>query len=237
MTNLGFGELQMKLDALAFGENNMPTPRWAFYDCGVMPGLITGYAMRWNKLPKEIQDAYGDNFDQEWAPISMFIVIPSVARGEWMAHNLCSLNTLLPKEKRFRGLGFLSKAFGLWYANIDHLYGVTQWDSPALKLHSNFGDLEIVTSYTPVHTYPNSVTYRSRVDPVVWKRLFDKKSHDESFHSRYEDSEILLDPKDQESLKNVQARLERGEGPFFLSGTEVLEKSIGESLKIYISQL
>ncbi len=236
LANQGFGELQMKLDKLAFGGAGMNTPRWAFYDCGVMPGLITGFACRWKKLPKEIREALGDDLGQEWAPLSMFIVIPSVARGEWMAHNLCSINSILPKEKRYRGLGFLSKAFGLWYANIDHLYGVTQWDSPALRLHGNFGDLELVTTYTPVHTYPTSVTYRSRVDTAVWRRLFDKKPREEIFQVRYEDSGLEINPKNETNLKDMQARLERGEGPFFLSGSELLEKDIGEKLKIYVSQ-
>ena len=50
----------------------------------------------------------------EWTPLSLFITIPSMGPdGEWVAHNLCSANCLLPKEDRFYGLGFLSK--GLWF--------------------------------------------------------------------------------------------------------------------------
>ncbi|MCB0394059.1 MAG: hypothetical protein KDD25_05840, partial [Bdellovibrionales bacterium] len=233
--NLGFAELQMKLDQLTFG-GGMQTPRWAFYDCGVMPGLITGFACRWKALPKEIKKLYGDNMGQEWAPLSMFIVIPSVARGEWMAHNLCSINKAIDSNLRYKGLGFLSKAFGLWYANIDHLYGVTQWDSPALKLHANFGEFELVTTYTPVHTYATSVTYRSRVDTATWRRIFTKDMSDDIFQIRYREAGLELDPRNIDGLKDIQSRLERDEGPFFLSGSEVLQKDIGEKLTLYVSR-
>ena len=53
----------------------------------------------------------------------------------------------LKKKHRYYGLGFLTKAFGLWYANIPVCCGVTQWTSPALKIHSHYGVIEVLTAY------------------------------------------------------------------------------------------
>lgn len=233
LSNSDFTELQMKVDARMLGQD-MSTPRWAFYDCGILPGLISGFVMKKDKLPKELQEVYGKNHHQEWVPLSLFIVIPAIGVGEWVAHNLCSLNNLLPANKRLKGLGFLSKAYGLWYANINHLYGVTQWDSYALKLHANFGDFQLITTYNLSHNFAHSVTYKCRVDPLAWIHFFERKGSNQAFDLRYQKTDLLLYPEKESSLKDMQNRLERGEGPFFLSGDEVLQKPLGEALTIFV---
>ena len=232
LKNAGFIELQMKVDSIMFGR--LSTPRWAFFDCGIMPGIITGFVMKRDKLPKEIHNLYKNEHSHEkWVPLSLFIVIPSMDTGQWVAHNLCSLNGLLPSDKRFRGLGFLSKAFGLWYANIQSLYGVTQWHSNALKLHTNFGDFELIATYNASHDHSHSVTYKCLIDHVAWKRFFDKQEDNESFDLRYQKTQFLLHPTDEDSLKSIQSRIEKDEGPFFLSGDEVLFKPLGEPLTLF----
>ena len=231
LENLNFVKMQMKVDSFMF--RKLSTPKWAFYNCGIMPGLITGFAMRRDKIPKEIQHIYEDQDSQEWVPLSIFIVIPCINQDHWAAHNLCSLNKLFVKERKLKGLGFLSKAFGLWYFGINKLYGVTQWDSPALKLHANFGAFELISAYNPLHNYVNSLTYKCQVDPISWKNFFDKNKSDESFHLRYQKTKIKVSPNDKESLKSLQDRLDKKEEPFFLSGKEVLEKPLGQQLTLY----
>ena len=229
--SLGFIKMQMKVDAIMFGK--LSTPKWAFYGCGIMPGLITGFVMRRDKIPSEIQHIYEGEPQQEWVPLSLFIVIPCVGLGQWSAHNLCSLSKLFPKEIKLKGLGFLSKAFGLWYAGIDWLYGVTQWDSPALKLHANFGDFELISAYNPLHNFAHSLTYKCRVNSMSWKSFFDNKRNNESFNLNYQKTDLLVEPGDEENLKSLQSRLEKKEGPFYLSGSEVLEKPLGAPLTLY----
>ena len=231
LENLEFIKMQMKVDSVMFGK--LFTPKWAFYGCGILPGLITGFVMRRDKIPKEVQHIYEDEGHQEWVPLSIFIVIPCIGPDQWAAHNLCSLNKLFPKEAKLKGLGFLSKAFGLWYADVNWLYGVTQWDSPALKLHANFGSFELVSAYNPLHNYANSLTYKCRIDTTLWKSFFDEKRKNESFHSYYQKTKIIIHPNDEEDLKSLQNRLDNKEGPFFLSGDEVLEKPLGEPLTLY----
>src|SRR5690606_23261208 len=144
LSELEFAERIYDLEGKAFGPSNMAIPRWVFYDCAVIPGIVAGYAYRTKKLPEPLKKVLRSGEDCEWTPLSLFIIIPTIHKGEWVAHNLCSVNSLLDKKDRLYGIGFLSKAFGLWYANVELCTGMTQWGSPAIKLHSNYGHMEII---------------------------------------------------------------------------------------------
>jgi hypothetical protein len=232
VSEIDFAERIYYLENKAFGPTNMAMPRWVFYDCAVVPGFIAGYAMRTSSLTPAVREVMSHSNDSEWTPLSLFIIIPTMAKGEWVAHNLCSINSLLPKEERFYGLGFISKAFGLWYANVETCCGITQWMSPSMKLHTHYGDFEILTSYTPVHSYPRTLTYRLKVDTRSWMRFFSREENGK-FGSDYEYAEFEVDPKQDESLKGFQARLQKGEGPFFLNAEEVAAKALDEKQRVY----
>lgn len=227
-----FGQAIMNLDSIAFGQQQMVTPPWVFYDCGVLPGIIAGYAIKTEALPIKIKRKLKVDSSVEWTPISLFIVIPTVQAGTWMAHNLASINSILDKKDRYKSLGFLTKAFGLWYANIERLYGVTQWHSPALRLHPNYGEFQLVTTYTPLHDYSNSVTYCCLVDSKLWPQAFEKNKSEKSFLSKYK-SIGTLDPKDEKALKKLQKRLEDQKEKIYLSGVEIVNKKIGEPIHLY----
>ncbi|MCJ8277230.1 MAG: hypothetical protein MJK18_10350, partial [Bdellovibrionales bacterium] len=154
MEQVGFGNQILQLEAQAFGPSNMAMPRWVFFDCAVTPGFVAGFAVKTDSLDPEVRKMMKLKDHHEWTPLSLFIIIPTMSPdGEWVAHNLCSVNALLPKEKRYYGLGFLSKAFGLWYANVNICCGFTQWGNAAIKLHSYYGPFQILTAYTPLHSY------------------------------------------------------------------------------------
>lgn len=230
--NSAFGKTILKLDELAFGMAGMTTPPWVFYDCGVMPGIVVGYAARTAWLPDTFRTKLNILPGQEWAPISLFIAIPTVSPNTWMSHNLASTNSFMEKEEQFKHLGFFTKAFGLWYANIERSYGITQWHSPALKLHPNYGDFELCTTYTPLHDYPNSVTYCLTVNSADWFRIVDRDKIPSRFLERFEAARTL-DPKDHEALKTVQRTLEQKKHRFYLWGREILQKKIGDPLTLY----
>src|SRR5690606_33009592 len=97
-------------------------------------------------------------------PISFYIAIPTVQPGQWFGHNLSSLNNSLPKK--YPGLGIMTKALGIKLMQIEVMYGATQWGNPAIHVHSQLAPMEILSSYTPVHTHPNSLCYRS-VYPIA----------------------------------------------------------------------
>ncbi len=232
VSSADFGHAIMRIDASAFKKQNMVTPPWVFYDCGVLPGIIVGYAIRTEKLPLYARKELSADIGTEWTPISMFIAIPSVQDGTWMAHNLASINAILKEQDKFHFLGFYTKAFGLWYANIERLYGVTQWHSPALKLHPNFGEFQLITTYTPLHDYSNSVTYCCIVNSKSWLDIIDRKKPNDLFKKKYEVIGTLK-PKDEKAIGNLQKRLEKKGESIFLSGLEILNKDIGENIQLY----
>lgn len=232
MEEVDFADQILRLETRAFAATNMPMPRWVFYDCAIMPGFVAGYALHHSKATKEMLDILQPAASTEWLPISLFISIPAMAPGEWVAHNLCSLNALLPKEQSIYGLGFLTKAFALWYANIGTLCGITQWASPAVRLHTHYGDFEVLTAYTPVHSYARTLTYRMQTDTKEWKRFF---SHEQAadFFAKYEDAGFTVDPKSDESLKSFQRKLEDGGTRYYLNATQIRTEALDSILTVY----
>lgn len=233
MGEVFFANQIMQLDQVAFDANGLLTPRWVFYDCAVMPGIIAGFAARTLSLDESVRKILKTNEKLEWTPLSLFIAIPTPEIGRWMAHNLGSMNSFVDKQHQLRGLGFLSKAFGLWFGNIRELYGVAQWNSPALRLHANYGPLEIVTSYSPIHDYANSITYRVWIDTEYWDHFLDKSKTNAQFHDKFEFSGIMINPSENDSLIEIQSLIESDQGPFYIDPQEILQKPVGAVLKLY----
>ncbi|MFZ4405359.1 MAG: hypothetical protein ACOYOK_14770, partial [Pseudobdellovibrionaceae bacterium] len=241
------------IEARAFGPSNMAMPRWVFYDCAVLPGLMAGFAIRPQALTEKMRAVLDpvlfpaenspvltskvikpiQSLDEmDWVPLSLFIIIPTMHRGEWVAHNLCSVNSLLPKEDQLYGLGFLTKAFGLWYANVEQCTGMTQWGSPAIKLHTHYGHLEVIGAYAPVHSHAQTITYRVQVNTDCWEKFFSKEL-DLAFLENYQATETKIDPQSEFSMLQLQNKIEDKEGPFYLSAGEIAEKKLSEALTIY----
>lgn len=232
IAELEFSDLIMDVEARAFHEAGMAMPRWVFFDCAVMPGFVAGFAHRTSTLPEVVKKAIGRPIEGEWTPLSLFITIPTQRPGEWVAHNLMSINSLLKKEDQFYGLGFLSKAFGLWYGNIEKLCGMTQWGSPALKLHCHYGDIKMMTAYTPVHSHAKTITYQCYVDPYVWESFFTKEYNDR-FNDRFEPAGFKVDPNDLDSLLKMQALLEKDDRGYYLSPEFIRKESLTQPIPIY----
>lgn len=232
MSEVAFADMILELEGKAFHHADMKMPRWVFYDCAIVPGFVCGFVQRRSSMDPELLKILNPPKDQEWIPISLFIIIPTVRKGEWVAHNLCTVNSLIKeRERKYYALGFLSKAFGLWYANVEILCGMTQWGSPAIKLHSHYGPFEILTAYTPVHSYAQTLTYRSRVESDYWGSFIKKTKSPESH--LYQETGLHVDPKQDDSLVALQSKIEAGEGPFYLKPSDVREKSLSQPLGVY----
>jgi hypothetical protein len=232
LSELEFAEQIYYIEEKAFGAANMAMPRWVFYDCAVIPGFVAGFAMKTSKLPEPIRQVMRTRADCEWTPLSLFIIIPTMAKGQWVAHNLCAINSMLPENERLYGLGFLSKAFGLWYANVESCCGMTQWGNPALKLHTHFGHMEIVTAYTPVHSHARTITYRVQVDTNCWEQFFTREP-DFEFLEKYQPAGFEIDPKSEPSMIDLHNKILSGSGPYYLSAAEIAAKKLTEPLMIY----
>lgn len=232
---LEFAEKIYYIEGHAFGPSNMAMPRWVFYDCAIIPGFVAGFAMKTASLPLAIRKVMPVKEEEEWTPLSLFIIIPTMAKGQWVAHNLCAINSLLPEADRFYGLGFLSKAFGLWYANVESCLGITQWGSPALKLHTHYGHMEIVTAYTPVHSHAKTITYRVEVDTHCWEKFFTREE-DLKFLELYGQTNMSINPQDESSMISLHQKIQAGQGPFFLSAADIAGKKLTDPLLVYQSK-
>lgn len=232
LEELPFAEAIYQIEWQSFGQQDLAIPRWVFYDCAAMPGFIAGFAGRTDRLSDELLKKLNYSREQEWCPLSLFIIIPTMHKGEWVAYDLCSVNSILPKEQNFYGLGFLSKAFALWYANVEQCSGMTQWGSPSLKLHSHYGHLEMIGSYAPLHTHPKTMTYRCEVNTDCWEKFF-TKDEDLAFVEKYGPSEYMIDPSDEKSMIQMQQLIQKNQGPYYLSASEIAKKNLLEPLTVY----
>ncbi len=232
VAELPFAEAIYQIEWKSFGKQDLAIPRWVFYDCAAMPGFVAGFAGRTAVLPDEVLNHLGYSRDNEWCPLSLFIIIPTIHKGEWVAYDLCSVNSFLPAEKQYYGLGFLSKAFGLWYANVEQCSGMTQWGSPSLKLHSHYGHLEMIGAYAPLHTHAQTMTYRCEVNTECWEKFFTKEE-DLAFVEKYGPSGLQIDPTDLDSMRKMQDHIQRNEGPFYLNASEIVQKKLNEKLNVY----
>lgn len=232
LKELPFAEGVYQLEWKSFGDKDMAIPRWAFYDCAAMPGFIAGFAGRTSKLPKKILDILGYSTEQEWCPLSLFIIIPTMHKGEWVAYDLCAINSLLPRDEQYYGMGFLSKAFALWYANVEQCSGMTQWGSPALRLHSHYGHLEMIGAYAPLHTHATTMTYRCQVDTECWEKFFNKEE-DIAFLEKYRLTNLVVDPNSEKSMIEMQNKIQNNEGPFYLSASEISKNKLTDPQRIY----
>ncbi|MGE4133211.1 MAG: hypothetical protein AB7F86_16330 [Bdellovibrionales bacterium] len=232
MKEVGFADQILRLETAAFTSSGMPMPRWVFYDCAIVPGFVAGYAIRRESATPEMLKILQPEVGQDWLPVSLFIMIPTMAEKEWVAHNLCSINSLIPREQGFYGLGFLTKAFGLWYANVDVLCGITQWTSPAMRLHTHYGDFEVLTAYTPIHSHATTLTYRMVTDAGEWQRFF-TQTQSTAFGDKYQESGFEVDPKDEKSLIGFQRRLEEGSTRYYLNATQIRTQDLDVPLKVY----
>jgi hypothetical protein len=232
LKELPFAEAIYQIEWKSFGNQDLAIPRWVFYDCAAMPGFVAGFAMRTKKVPEKILKLLNYSTDEEWCPLSLFIIIPTMHKGEWVAYDLCSVNSFLEKTEQFHGLGFLTKAFGLWYANVNQCSGMTQWGSPSLKLHSHYGHLEIIGAYAPLHTHAKTMTYRCEVNTECWERFYTKEP-DLAFLEKYKPTDIKLNPENIDSMVSLQNKIQNNEGVYYLSAGEIAKSQIKDTLTIY----
>jgi hypothetical protein len=196
-----------RLDAVAFGPEEMPMPRWVFYDCAEIPGGIVGFGARAATISSDVRALLEVPRGYEGVvPLGMYIAIPTLDPGVWMGHNLSTV-TRFVGGGALRGLGGLTKAVALKVFRASAQIGVTQWDSAALFVHTRMGPLELLTAWTPAHSHAASLTYRATIDDAALLRL-----------ARAPGGEVArppadrwIDSGDHAAIEALQARIEAGE--------------------------
>ncbi len=74
---------------------------------------------------------------------------------------------------------------------------------------------EVLTAYTPVHSYTSTLMYRVEVNPKVWQGFFERDNNEE-FKSRFEPAGFEVDTRNEKGLIDFQLKLKAGDGPYFL---------------------
>ncbi|RYZ81083.1 MAG: hypothetical protein EOP06_24130 [Proteobacteria bacterium] len=70
------------------------------------------------------------------------------------------------------------------------------------------------------------------MNTTCWEQFF-TRDQDLAFLENYGPSELSIDPKNEQSMIDVQKRIENEEGPFYLNAMEIAAKNLNDSLTIY----
>lgn len=197
------------LDRLTFGPKGMPMDKWIFFAGAELPGVIYGFAIPDEKLSPserhllELPDAYRGP-----VPISMYIAIPMFEDGAWFGHNLASLNRLLP-QRHLRHLATITKSLGLAAFKTRQCYGATQWNSQSIGVHTRYGPLDLVTAYTPAHSFAETLSYHFSVD----ERCLRAAMGDSQAMAELQrpPADIFVSAQKPEDMISLQKRIEAGE--------------------------
>jgi hypothetical protein len=214
-----FLERLVSLDRGTFGLGEMPMPRFLFFDASALPSGIIGFAKRAHALSKRSREVLQVPADYRGlVPLSMYIAMPMIEPGAFLGHNLASLAERLPDEG-LAGLGRLTKAVTLKALRAKVQVGMTQWDSRALHVHTRMGPLDLLTSWTPAHAEPASMTYRAHLDDAALLHL----AGDPDGHVERPKAELWIDSDDTAAMKALQERIENGERFRMVAAPSMLE--------------
>ncbi len=148
------GELLSIANQTAFG--NLGMPGWVQLDCATLPSFFSGFALPVVALPAEVHDALLATAPARtaaaleattWVPVSGFCAARTADPACIVAF---SLFAVLPR----RALGLRTKALGLLLHGARRQIGVTQYANSAVRIHSAFGPLRVLSATAPGHTHP-----------------------------------------------------------------------------------
>ncbi len=203
--NAPFLTLLQRLDEKNYGPADMALPRWAFYDCGEVPGGLFGFARPVQRLPQSLRDEIGiEPSYRGLVPLSMLLAIPMLSPGEWHVYRLCSVDEAAAEA--LEGLLLVTLAVGLTVLGVQRAYGAAQWGSSELAAHGRFAPLELLTAWTPAHSHPDTLTWRFEVSP---KRVAGALA-DGPGSAGGQRNAGWVEGDDETALRALQARLEAG---------------------------
>jgi hypothetical protein len=182
-------------------------PKWVFYDCAVMPGAVFGLGRPakevdfWVRAALEVPEDY-----EGIVPLSVFIAIPMLEPGAWNLYTLCDINNIAPGAGP-AGLSLLTIGLGIKVFRMRRLLGTTQWRAPKLDRVAGLGPLDVVTAYTPAHSFVRTLTFSTEIDDDrLQGLLLGQRVHPASPVATH-----LLDVDDDEMLRALQADVEAGQ--------------------------
>lgn len=200
--------LLKRLDELVYGPAGMALPQWGFYDCAEVPGGIFGFAQPAERMSNDVRAALRvPPGESGLVPLSMLVAIPMLPDGAWNLFGLCSVDACdIAAAGSPSGLRVLTMAAGLAVLGATTAYGAAQWSSDELAVQARFAPLELLTAWTPAHSYPQTVTWRFQVTPEVLTRALDPSAAAAAVAG----ARHWVDCNDDAAQQALQARLEAG---------------------------
>ena len=184
----------------------MAMPKWVFYDCGVMPSAVFGFCGPADSLEPWVRRALEVPADYKGpVPLTIFIAIPTLEPGAFFTHTLCSINQVAEGAAP-HGLRLLSVALGLRVLRAQTVYGTLQWRSDRISTFTGIGPLELVTAYTPAHSFRRSLTFRLRLKRFLVEASLIKPGTSPAAPP----ATHMLDVDDEPALIALQGDLESG---------------------------
>jgi len=145
-----------RMEPLVYGPADLVLPQWALYDCAAVPGLICGFAVPVGEMSEALRSALPPAADDEWAPVSRCIAIPTVDQDRWFLFSITGLAEAVAGESERRRA---TVELALALLGRPRVGGVTQWASSELDLMSALGALRLRSAWSPAHTQPRTLVY------------------------------------------------------------------------------
>jgi hypothetical protein len=160
-----FLDMLLRANRVAFtgttdmSQGTLALPGWVMLDCYLLPSSIVGFAQRAAELPHDLFEALAPEDGEVLVPVAAYTALPTPVAGRVIGISLFSLATGLR-------LGLRSKALGLSVYGANDQWGITQFDSTSIRIHTNFGPLRLMNVEPPIHTFSHKTfVYRLEVPP------------------------------------------------------------------------
>lgn len=119
-------------------------PQWVMLDCCMLPAGVFGFETPRAHITESIASELDPSQTSQWLGVSEYIALPSARPRQVVGVSLFSFVI-------GRSLGRRTKALALAALGARSQTGVTQWTSPGIPLHLEFGELRVDARRVPVH--------------------------------------------------------------------------------------
>ena len=198
-----FLDLIQYLDSRCYGPTYLRMPRWAFYDCGELPGAIIGLGKKNIEVAPEISAILEVPDDYAGlVPLTMYIAIPHLGERHWLGHTICSIHEVIEGGAPM-GSRRLTMALALSILRAKRVTSTTQWNSSKLHAHTQFYPLSVRAAWLPQHDEPATCVLHAEINDQVLDQAL-------SFRPPTTGHNRLLDPTDHQALQALQKDIEDG---------------------------
>ena len=226
-----FMTLVHRLNTLICGPFGMEMPKWAEYDCSLVPGICCGFGKSADKLSPALRNGLKIPEDYHGlVPFSVLLATPFSDRKSWFIYSIGSINQEAPGAGPF-GLRRLTLALATSATGSEKIVGSCSWRSSLINVFAALGPLKLMTAWTPCHDDPTTTTFQATTDDKARNRLLMPNPEPEEKFEHY------LDADDHKAMGELQGAIENGSslyigGPGKDMGTELQIPIIFKSLAI-----